>query len=102
MDLARCYLHLVPDAKFATTNNDHALTFWAGPGPMPSLAECEAAWVAVQAMEAAEARNAGIRSQLDALDARYGVRAITEAMDGDPARLEWLKAEKERLRAQFV
>lgn len=46
--------------------------------------------------------NEAIRQQLDALDARYGVRAMTDALNGDRTRLDALEAQKAVLRARLM
>jgi hypothetical protein len=94
--------YLRPGAEFSANGDHWSLVVWTDPSPQPTEAECVAALPLAQAQAEADATNASIRAQLDALDARYGVRALTEAMDGDTTRLDWLKAEKAKLRAQFV
>lgn len=100
MDLAACLQFLRPGAGFSTEGDQ--IIAWHSPEPMPTLAECDAAWPLVQQAEANEAHNASIRAQLAALDAAKGVRAITDALNGDRTRLDALEAEKAALRAQFV
>ncbi len=84
-DLTACLIYLRPGAQFGTTGNDYALTEWQGPGTLPTEAECETAWPAVQAQRAADAQaavtaatnGATIRQQaLAALDANATFLAL--------------------------
>lgn len=59
----------------------------------------EAQAVEADRLASIAAANEAIRQQLDALDLRYGTRALTEAISGDRTRLDWLEAEKAKLRA---
>lgn len=113
MDIAACLLYLVPGAQFGIMDNDYKRIEWQSQAPLPSLAECEAAWSAVLATRAAqadEARKADIRAQLAANEAKRGralsdafLRGIDVSVDGATARerLEAIEAEQAGLRAQL-
>lgn len=93
--------YLRPGASFRSGSH-WTMVIWNDPSPQPTEAECIAALPAAKAAAEAEATNASIRDQLTTLDIRYGTRACSAAIDGDRTLLDWLNAEKDKLRAQFV
>lgn len=104
MLVRECYTDLVRDA-----NGDLILDRQGQPIGLPGerwvempnvLTEAEG--IAADRLAAIDAANEAIRQQLNDLDLRYGTRALSEAFDGDRTRLDWLNAEKAKLRAQFV
>lgn len=54
--IAESLLYLLPDAKFTVRGDDYAQIVWMDARPLPSQAECEAAWPLVQARDAAAAQ----------------------------------------------
>lgn len=58
MDLASALLAIHPAAVFSIYDNDYARIEWAeGNPPLPTLAECEAAWDALVVARNAESSN---------------------------------------------
>jgi len=96
-DLHDCLLYLRPGAAFGTTDNDYALTEWKGPRPMPTEAECLAAWLDLQVVGARSAYNTAIIQEMDAADLRI-MRAV---IAGDAGRIAQHKIDQAERRARL-
>ena len=69
MNITAAILHLIPEAQFMCWENDYARVEWGtNTKPLPSLADLDLAWVAVQAKEAQATLNAAAQAYLASTD----------------------------------
>ena len=97
MILDQCFLYLLPGAQFGVMDNDYARVEWQDARPMPTEAECLAAWLDLQVVGARSAYNTAIIQEMDAADLRI-MRAV---IAGDAGRIAQHKIDQAERRARL-
>lgn len=78
MDLYACLRFLVPNAEFGLTGNEYSGIEWLDARPLPTEAQCAAAWPAVQAQQAAETQAAATAVQNESTLRQQAEAALAE------------------------